>query len=88
MYGMCQDEKEENNIIQESKKIIDKQATKIEDMKAVIKEIQSKYQDRLSVSTNINVINWVSFIVKVSKNHFLYHKFLCSANLYANFTYG
>ena len=59
---MCQDEKEEN--IQESRKIIDTQATKIEGMKAAIKESQSKHQDQLSVSTH--VINWVSFIVKVS----------------------
>lgn len=59
---MCQDEKEEN--IQESKKIIDNQATKIQDMKAAIKESQSKHQDRLSVSTH--VINWLTFIVKVS----------------------
>ena len=76
MYGMCQDEKEVT--IQESKKIIDTQATKIEGMKAAIKENHSKHQDQLSVSTN--VMNQVSFIVKVSKNHFLYHKFLCSAN--------
>ena len=52
MYALYQDEKEEK--MQEFKNIIDNQATKMKDMKAAIKENQSKLQDQLSVCAHMS----------------------------------